>query len=140
MRKAKFQIRVSVREQEYFVLRAPNGKIILLSEEYKSRRSLLNGIESVVRNVTRDGAFLKFQGKGGRYRFSLRAANNKVIGVSEAYNSKLGRWVGIKSVIKNAPKAYDLFLNEGIEVMNATGNSRAYWVPPANKNENKQLI
>jgi uncharacterized protein YegP (UPF0339 family) len=104
-KKAEFEIRESVREQEYFVLKAPNGKIILLSEEYKSRQSLIKGINSVRKNVNREGAFNKFIGEDSLYYFSLRAKNNKAIGTSEGYTTKFSRWIGIKSVKKNAKRA-----------------------------------
>jgi uncharacterized protein YegP (UPF0339 family) len=38
---------------------------------------------------------------GGKYRFRLRAANNKILAVSEAYESKAGCINGVKSVQKN---------------------------------------
>jgi uncharacterized protein YegP (UPF0339 family) len=37
----------------------------------------------------------------GKYRFRLRAANNKILAVSEAYESKSGCTSGVKSVQKN---------------------------------------
>jgi uncharacterized protein YegP (UPF0339 family) len=37
----------------------------------------------------------------GKYRFRLRAANNKILAVSEAYESKAGCINGVKSVQKN---------------------------------------
>ena len=38
---------------------------------------------------------------GGKYRFRLRAANNKILAVSEAYESKAGCINGVQSVKKN---------------------------------------
>ena len=38
---------------------------------------------------------------GGKYRFRLRAANNKIVVVSEAYESKQGCTQGIEAVKKN---------------------------------------
>jgi len=37
----------------------------------------------------------------GKYRFRLRAANNKIVAVSEAYQTKAGCMNGVKSVQKN---------------------------------------
>ena len=37
----------------------------------------------------------------GKYRFRLRAANNKIVAVSEAYESKAGCMNGVRSVKKN---------------------------------------
>jgi len=41
----------------------------------------------------------------GKYRFRLVAANNEIIAISEAYESKDGCKSGIESVKKSAPKA-----------------------------------
>ena len=38
---------------------------------------------------------------GGKYRFRLRADNNKIVAVSEAYESKAGCINGVQSVQKN---------------------------------------
>ena len=39
------------------------------------------------------------------FRFSLTAANNQIIGVSQNYKSESGRDNGIESVKRNAPNA-----------------------------------
>lgn len=39
------------------------------------------------------------------FRFSLTAANNEIIGVSQNYKSESGRDNGIDSVMRNAEKA-----------------------------------
>ena len=41
----------------------------------------------------------------GQYRFRLRASNNEIIAVSEAYTTKANCLNGIESVKKNAPEA-----------------------------------
>ena len=105
MKQSAFEIRETTWGEEYFVLKAPNGKIVLMSESYRSRQSLLKGVESVRNNVNRDSSFDHFVDVAGKYRFRLKAKNNRTIGTSEAYNTKLGRWTGIRSVKRNAPKA-----------------------------------
>lgn len=100
---SKFEVKQSKANKPYFVLRAKNDKIILTSEEYESRGSTVKGINSVRKNSTDPQMYQKFVGEDGKYYFNLRAKNNKVIGVSEAYNWKVSRWVGIRSVMKNGP-------------------------------------
>ena len=46
-----------------------------------------------------------YQDAAGKFRFRLRAANNEIIAVSEAYESKSGCQNGIESVKENAPIA-----------------------------------
>ncbi len=49
--------------------------------------------------------FEVYQDASGQFRFRLRAANNEIIAVSEAYTSKAGCMNGIESVKTNAPVA-----------------------------------
>ena len=105
MGKARYELRKSATDKDYFVLLAGNGEVILVSEEYESKQGMMNGIESVRKNATRDAAYQYFVGNDGKYYFNLRAANNKVIGTSEAYNWKVSRWFGVRSVRKNAVSA-----------------------------------
>jgi uncharacterized protein YegP (UPF0339 family) len=46
-----------------------------------------------------------YKDASGKFRFRLRAANNEIIAVSEAYESKDGCENGVASVKENAPKA-----------------------------------
>lgn len=49
--------------------------------------------------------FEVYKDASGQFRFRLRAANNEIIAVSEAYTSKVGCIKGIESVKKYAPVA-----------------------------------
>jgi len=46
-----------------------------------------------------------YKDAGGQFRFRLRAANNEIIAISEAYTTKPACKNGIKSVKENAPVA-----------------------------------
>ncbi len=46
-----------------------------------------------------------YKDASGKFRFRLRAANNEIIAVSEAYESKDGCENGVASIKENAPKA-----------------------------------
>jgi uncharacterized protein YegP (UPF0339 family) len=56
--------------------------------------------------------FEVYKDASGQFRFRLRAANNEIIAVSEAYTTKAGCMNGIESVKTNAPIA---------EIMDETG-------------------
>ena len=88
-----------------FRLKAGNGETILSSQSYASRGGCKNGIESVRKNARSVANFEKTTTRNGKPRFNLRAANKKIIGTSETYNSTSARDNGIKSVKSNAPKA-----------------------------------
>lgn len=86
-------------------LRAANNETILTSELYNSKAGALNGIESCRINSPLDARYQRLTTKGGSPYFVLRAANNEVIGVSEAYATEAGRDNGIASCKSNGPTA-----------------------------------
>ena len=47
------------------------------------------------------GNYQVYKDMVGKYRFRLRAANNKIVAVSEAYESKAGCMNGVNSVQRN---------------------------------------
>jgi uncharacterized protein YegP (UPF0339 family) len=101
----KFELKRSKDGQFMFNLKATNGQVILTSELYTTKPSAENGIESVRKNSSREGAFeVKNNAKGEPY-FILKATNGQEIGRSEYYSSKTAMEKGIESVKKNAPEA-----------------------------------
>ena len=100
---AKFEIRLSKDEQFYFVLKARNGEIILVSEMYTSKQNCEKGILSVVENSPNDDNYKRLEASNGQDYFNLVAANGEIIGTSEMYESKQGRDKGIESVKVNGP-------------------------------------
>lgn len=115
---SKFTIR-AVKSGIKFDLRAGNGEIIAVSEVYTTHASCLKGVQSVrtcaleapVEDQTLPGAQAKcpkfelYADKRGNFRFRLKAANGKIIAVSEGYTTKAACLAGIESVRKNAPTA-----------------------------------
>ena len=51
------------------------------------------------------GKFEVYKGKGGEYRFRLKAGNGEIIATGEGYSSKQACLNGIESIKKNAPDA-----------------------------------
>ncbi len=103
---SKFEVYRSGKKEEFrFRLKADNGQNILSSEGYKTKAGCLNGITSVKKNSKDSNRFVKTTTPGNMFRFSLTAANNEIIGVSQNYKSESGRDNGIDSVMKNAEKA-----------------------------------
>ncbi len=88
-----------------FRLKASNGEIILSSEGYTSKAACTNGIESVQRNCSNPDCFEKKTTSTGKYRFSLKATNGQIIGVSQNYKSESGCDNGMQSVGRSAPGA-----------------------------------
>lgn len=83
-------------------LKAPNGKVVLTSERYKTRRAAEAGAASVKKNCSRDACYAKKTTASGKYRFNLLSTNGQVVGASQNYASASGRNNGIRSVKTNA--------------------------------------
>ena len=102
---ARFEIQKAKDGQFYFHLKAGNGEIILSSEMYQAKAGALNGIESVKKNAPSAERYAKLVSQNNKPYFTLKAANQQVIGNSEMYESEAARDHGIESVMKNAPDA-----------------------------------
>ena len=113
----KYVITVSQKGKYHFNLVAGNGEPILSSQMYAARKGAVKVIKSVTKNApeapvvdltaknvveAKNPKFEIFEGKDGKSYFRLIAANAKVIGVSEGYNTIAACKNGIKSVKKNA--------------------------------------
>jgi len=102
---AKFEVYQDKSGEYRFRLKAGNGEIIITGEGYSSKSACMNGIESVKKNAPDEDRYEKKTSAGGKFSFSLKAANHQVIGVSQSYKAASGRDNGIESVKKNAPTA-----------------------------------
>lgn len=102
---AKFEIYADKAGEHRFRLKAGNGEIILSSEGYSSKSACNNGIDSVKTNSTNESRYEKKESAGGKFSFTLKAANHQVIGTSQSYKSASGCDNGIASVLKNASDA-----------------------------------
>ena len=93
------------KDQFMWNLKSSNGKVVLTSERYKTRRAATAGIASVKKNCSRDACYERKTTPSGKYRFNLLATNGQVIGSSQNYASSSGRNNGIRSVKQNARRA-----------------------------------
>ncbi|MDG6223612.1 MAG: YegP family protein [Candidatus Bathyarchaeota archaeon] len=109
--KAKYQIYQDVAGKFRFRLRAPNNKIIAVSEAYESKAACINGVKSVQANC---GSHVEDQTTGmekinnpkyevfidtaHEFRFNLKASNGEIIAASQGYETKQGAMQGIEAV------------------------------------------
>ena len=93
-----YEVYTDAKGEQRFRLKAPNGEIILASEGYTTKAACMNGIESVRKNSALDERFEAYQDAAEKHRFRLKAANNQIIGVGEAYESETNLKNGIESV------------------------------------------
>ena len=102
---AKFELKQAKDGQFMFNLKAANGQVILTSELYKQKSSAENGIESVRKNASREGAFETRANSKGEPYFILKATNGQEVGRSEYYSGNSAMENGVASVKTNAPDA-----------------------------------
>ncbi len=82
----------------YFEVKAPNGQVVLCSEDYYSKAGRDNGIESVKQNSQDDDRYDKIESSNGKPYFYLKAGNGQIIGHSMMYESAIARDNGIASL------------------------------------------
>ena len=96
-----FELSKSTDDQFRFVLKADNAQTILTSQQYAARDSAKGGIASVQANCADDAKYERKTASDGRPFFTLKAANQQVIGTSQMYSSESARDSGIASVKTN---------------------------------------
>jgi uncharacterized protein len=101
----KFEVYKDKKGEFRFRLLAANSQNILGSEGYVAKASCMKAIESVRKNSQNPNAFVCKTSASGKYTFSLKSSNGKVIGTSQVYDSESGCSNGMKSVSTTAPVA-----------------------------------
>ena len=96
-----FELSKSTDDQFRFVLKADNAQTILSSQQYAARDSATGGIASVQANCADDAKYERKTASDGRPFFTLKAANQQVIGTSQMYANESSRDSGIASVKTN---------------------------------------
>ncbi len=82
-----------------------DGKSILRSENYKEKRSAVNGIESVKKNCDNDARYELKTSSNGKFFFNLKAANGQIIGTSPMFASDAERRAAIDALKAKAASA-----------------------------------
>ena len=108
--KAKYQVYRDLAGKYRFRLRAPNNKIVAVSEAYENKAGCINGVKSVQNNCNshiQDNStksekltnpkYEVFTDASSEYRFHLKASNGEIIAASEAYETKQGVLHGIEA-------------------------------------------
>lgn len=101
----KFETFLGKNNEHYFRLINDKGEVLLSSEGYTQKEGLLNGIESVKKNIlTTDNYELK-TAANGKHFFNLKAKNGQVISTSAMWDSKdlLNTWM--KTMKTEVPQA-----------------------------------
>ena len=98
-----YEISQSDNGQFSFVLKAANAEVVLRSQQYESKSSATNGVQSEQKNSLQDAPYELGTASDGRYCFNLEAGNHQVIGTSQMYTSEAHRGTGVESVKTHGP-------------------------------------
>lgn len=101
----KFEVYKDKAGEFRFRLKAANGQNILASQGYKTKKSCVNGIESVKKNSQDPDRLVTKTTSSGKVSFSVTASNGQIVGTSQTYKSESGCRNGMKSVAKSASAA-----------------------------------
>jgi uncharacterized protein YegP (UPF0339 family) len=109
----RYEIYKDVAGKFRFRLRATNNKIVAVGEAYETKDGCLNGVHAIkkycgaeIEDLTTGEAnianpkFQVYKDAAEKYRFRLRAPNNEIVAVGEAYESKFGCMSGVQGVKK----------------------------------------
>lgn len=78
---AEFELHKNDAGQFHFSLKS-EGHTLLSSEQYTTKASALNGIESVRKNAVENKRYIMATAKSGKPYFNLTASNGQIIGTS----------------------------------------------------------
>ena len=101
----KFETFKGKNNELYFRLVNEKGELIMSSEGYTQKENLLNGIESVKKNIADPNRFEMKTSNDGKHYFNLKASNGQVIGSSIFWNSPEIRNMWINTLKTEVPKA-----------------------------------
>ncbi|MGV6858744.1 MAG: YegP family protein [bacterium] len=88
-----------------FAFLGGDGKTIVRSENYKEKRSAVNGIESVKKNCVEDKRYEMKESKNGKFFFNLKAANGQAVATSMLFASAADRDKAVAELKGSAPAA-----------------------------------
>ena len=81
------------------------GRALLRSENYKVKKSALNGIESVKKNCLEAGRYEYKVAKNGKLFFNIKASNGQVVGTSALFDTEQSRADAADEIRVGAPNA-----------------------------------
>lgn len=108
---AEFLLRKTDSGQFNFSLKNDADKTLLKSEQYNSKASAQNGIESVRNNADNAARYELKSGESGKFYFNLKSGNGQIVGTSVMYADETARNTAVaemQAVAKAAGVVEDL--------------------------------
>lgn len=92
----KFEVFKGSNEEHYFRLVDTKNNVILSGEGYKQKENMLNGIESIKKNLPLTTGVEKKESNDGKFFFNVKSTNGQVVGTSMGFDSAVTRdkWIG----------------------------------------------
>ena len=84
---------------DYAELKANNGQVLFVTEQYKGINSLRTGLDSVRKSISK-GNFAMRKDKNDNYNFKLFSENKRLLGIGAGYTSATNCESAILSVMK----------------------------------------
>jgi len=102
----KFEVFQSNKNKKfYFRLKNNKGDVVMKSQGYSTKRTCMNGIESVRKNSQVAERFDAQVQKNGKHMFNIVARNGQVVATSTSWEAKRSCTSNMTSVKKGAIKA-----------------------------------
>ncbi|HFB99617.1 MAG TPA: DUF1508 domain-containing protein [Phaeodactylibacter sp.] len=102
----KFEVFQGKKDKKfYFRFKNNKGDIVLTSQGYSTKRTCMNGIESVRKNSQVAERFAPTVARNGKHLFNIVARNGQVVATSAKWDAKRQCTTNMTSVKKAAVKA-----------------------------------
>lgn len=101
----KFETFLGKNDEHYFRLINGEGEVLLSSEGYTQKENLLNGIDSVKKNISTPANFEMKTATNGKHFFNLKAGNGQVISTSAMWDSPELRDTWMNKMKTDVPQA-----------------------------------
>ena len=81
------------------------GNMLVKSENYKAKKSAVNGIESVKKNAAEASRYVMKEAKNGKLFFNLKASNGQIVATSAMFDSAADRDAAMAELTGHAEAA-----------------------------------
>lgn len=83
----KFEVYKGSNDEHYFRLVDSKNKVLLSGEGYKQKESMLNGIDSIKKNMPLASGVEKKESTNGKYFFNVKSTNGQIVGTSMLFDT-----------------------------------------------------
>jgi uncharacterized protein YegP (UPF0339 family) len=100
----KFEVYKGNNDEHYFRLIDSKNRVLISGEGYKQKENMLNGIESIKKNLPLSTGAEKKESTNGKHYFNVKSANGQIVGTSALFESKAQRDKLIIEIEKELPE------------------------------------